>query len=445
MSEIQTLRSIINDSLDIMQSELNSANLPEFWVSIPEAHPADAPDFLPSPRLCESRRILLAALRMMATAIQPPSEKIIEAGWCHQEASALTTAIKYNVAQDLCDASVDQEKGVEGAILASKYGLLPDEFTRVMRALAAKHYIRETSEGCFAANRVSVALTPPNAAPRAAAYNGGFGLAVATRLTDSLDIHEHRTAAQLAHGYDTDLFTFLTTNSKYFNIFTAAMTGTYDATHASLMADYPWAELSSDTVVIDIGGGEGGLGMAIVKAFPHLKVINQDRPEVQAPAYKNWQSHIPDIFESGRIAFEPHNFFDPEPRKGAQYLCIIHDWPYDDCVAILNCLKSAMVPSSRLLIIENVVYPPVSPSAYVPFMLGSVNNRQAFKKADTPWPLPNGSQVLELTHDYEMLSNFKAKERTPSEWRSLLGDVGMKMVKIWPTRTPFSIVEAALE
>ncbi|KZO98586.1 S-adenosyl-L-methionine-dependent methyltransferase [Calocera viscosa TUFC12733] len=426
MSEIETLRSIINESLDIMQSELNAANLPEFWVSRPEAHPADALDFLPSSRLFESRRILLA-------------------GWCHQEASSLTTAIKYNVAQDLCDASVDQEKGVAGAALAKKYGLLPDEFTRVMRALAAKHYFRETSEGHFAANRVSVALTPPNAAPRAAAYNGGFGLEVATRLADSLDINEPRTAAQIAHGYDTDLFSFLITNPKYFDIFTAAMTGTYDATHASLMADYPWGALPSETVVIDIGGGEGGLGMAIAKAFPQLKVIIQDRPEVQAPAYKNWKSHIPDIFESGRITFEHHNFFSPEPRKGEQYLYTMsHDWPYEECVAILNCIKSAMLPTSRLLIIENVVYPPVSPSSYSPFMLRAINNRQPFKKVDTPWPLPNGSQVLELTHDYEMLSNFKAKERTPSEWESLLGDVGMKIVKIWPTRTPFSIVEIAL-
>jgi len=129
MSETDSLLSIINESYGVMQAELKANHLPEFWVTRASSHPADGPEFLPSPKLYEARRILLASLRMMEAAIQPPSHKIVEAAFSHQESSALTVAIKYDVAQELNKPHIDQEKGVAGAALAEKFGLWPDEFS----------------------------------------------------------------------------------------------------------------------------------------------------------------------------------------------------------------------------------------------------------------------------------------------------------------------------
>jgi len=410
-------------------------------------HPIDQPGYLPTPRLFEARRVILGACRMLAAAVQPPTEKIIEEGWAHQRSQALKMATDYGVAGILADPSVGEE-GVNADVLAKRFGLSADPFKREMRMLASHHYFREVSEGQFANNRVSMSLIPPYAAPYAVRYVAGWGLTVAHRVVDSMSLDQPRSAAQLAFNFDTDMFAFLEKTPKYLDIFTSAMTGCYEIAATGLVTDFPWKDMPKGTTIVDIGGGEGGLVMSIAKAHPHLKVIDQDRPEVQDAAHIMWKKNIPEIFEQGRIAYQSYNFFTPQPLKGEQYVyimrCIIHDWPHAECVAILNALKGALLPSSRLLIIEHVIYPPVMPKEKTPLLLASMDNSKPYKELPTPWPMPNGPQVIELTHDIEMFCNFKAKERTPAEWDSLLGEVGMKVVNIWPTRTEFSIVEISL-
>ncbi|KZO98572.1 S-adenosyl-L-methionine-dependent methyltransferase [Calocera viscosa TUFC12733] len=448
MSELEALRSIINESLDILQTELKAANLPDLWVSKPEMHPLDNLTYVQTPRLFETRRILLGACRMIASAVQPPTEKIIEEGWAHQRSQALHMVCKYNVAGVLAQPAVDQEKGVDAETLAKRFGLSPDPFKREMRMLASHHYFRETSEGYFANNRISMSLVPPNVAPHAIEYIATWGLKVAHRVVDAMDINEYRTGAQLAYGFDTDMFAYIAKHPQYLSMMVSGMTGLYETQANGLIADFAWKDLPAGTTVIDVGGGEGGLMMAVGKANPHLKVLDQDRPEVGPAALANWAKHAPELLKEGRIAFEAHNFFLPQPRSGPDYVyvmrCIIHDWPHEECVTILNHLSKAMLPSSKLLIIEHVIYPPIMPTEKTPLLLASIDNNEPYKETPTPWPMPNGPQVLELVHDIEMFCNFKAKERTPGEWDSLLGECGMKVVKIWPTRTEFSIVEIML-
>jgi ubiquinone/menaquinone biosynthesis C-methylase UbiE len=43
---------------------------------------------------------------------------------------------------------------------------------------------------------------------------------------------------------------------------------------------YPWASLPENTVVCDVGGGNGHATIELLKVFPHLKVIVQDLPKV---------------------------------------------------------------------------------------------------------------------------------------------------------------------
>ncbi|EJT99249.1 S-adenosyl-L-methionine-dependent methyltransferase [Dacryopinax primogenitus] len=448
MSEIKALRSILNNALDILEDELDAAGLPPLWVAKPQMHPLDKPDYLQAPRLFEARRVILGACRMIAAAVQPPTEKIIEEGWAHQRSQALKMATQYNVAGVLAEPSADSEECIDSAVLAKRFGLSPDPFKREMRMLASHHFFREVSEGRFANNRVSMSLISPYAAPYAIRYVADWGLTVAHRVVDSLRVEQSKTAAQLAFGFDTDQFAFLEKNPKWLDVFTSAMTGCYEIAAVGIVTDYPWKDLPKGTTVVDIGGGEGGLVMSIAKAHPHLQFVDQDRPEVEEAAHRMWKTKVPEIYNEQRVKFQSHNFFTPQPLKGEGYVyvmrCIIHDWPHEECVAILNALKNAMLPSSRLLIIEHVIYPPLMPKEKTPLVLGFMDNSKPYTELATPWPLPNGPQVIELTHDIEMFCNFKAKERTPAEWDSLLAEVGMKVVKIWPTRSEFSVVEISL-
>ena len=45
-------------------------------------------------------------------------------------------------------------------------------------------------------------------------------------------------------------------------------------------SDFPWNDMPAGTTFCDVGGGIGGVSMALIKAHPHLKVTLQDLPNV---------------------------------------------------------------------------------------------------------------------------------------------------------------------
>ena len=50
----------------------------------------------------------------------------------------------------------------------------------------------------------------------------------------------------------------------------------------SSLSAYMWDQVPADSVVCDIGGGNGHVTMGLVKQFPHLKIVLQDlAPVVQ--------------------------------------------------------------------------------------------------------------------------------------------------------------------
>lgn len=62
----------------------------------------------------------------------------------------------------------------------------------------------------------------------------------------------------------------------------------------------------------------------------------------------------------GRIEFMTHDFFHPQPVKGADvYLLrwILHDWPDAYCVKILRALRPALKKNVRVLVAEAVMPP----------------------------------------------------------------------------------------
>ena len=43
-----------------------------------------------------------------------------------------------------------------------------------------------------------------------------------------------------------------------------------------LIPAYAWDQVPRDSVVCDIGGGNGHASLGLVKAYPHLKIVLQD-------------------------------------------------------------------------------------------------------------------------------------------------------------------------
>lgn len=109
----------------------------------------------------------------------------------------------------------------------------------------------------------------------------------------------------------------------------------------------------SEVFMVDVGGGYGHDICSVASRFPEEKVrmVLQDLSGVLAEGEKERK-------ESGqildpRIELQPHDFFEKQPVKGAEVYFmhkIMHDWPDKDCKVILEKIRDAMGPESRILI-----------------------------------------------------------------------------------------------
>ena len=118
-----------------------------------------------------------------------------------------------------------------------------------------------------------------------------------------------------------------------------------------LLANYPWASLAAATVV-DVGGSDGYISIQLARAFPNLRLVVQDLPNVIACAIDK----IPPELE-GRIKFQKHDFFTEQPEVGADvylFRWILHDWPDKQVVAILRQLIPALKVGARIVVNDNI-------------------------------------------------------------------------------------------
>lgn len=123
-----------------------------------------------------------------------------------------------------------------------------------------------------------------------------------------------------------------------------------------LLDDYPWATIGKGTVV-DVGGSDGVIGMAIAQRFPNLRCIIQDLPDVAA---NQNAKKIPDELK-GRVTFMAHDFFTTQPVKNADvyfFRWIFHDWSDENALKILKALIPALKNDARILIHEYVLPKP---------------------------------------------------------------------------------------
>lgn len=113
-----------------------------------------------------------------------------------------------------------------------------------------------------------------------------------------------------------------------------------------------------------------------------------------------------------------HNLFESPPIKGAKFYFlsrIFHNLTPKKAQSLLHLLKAAMVSGSRLLIDEAV--PPETNADYL-------------------------ASAIDLT----MLEAFGAVERTESQWREILQETGLELVRVHMYNSCIyeSIVEARL-
>jgi O-methyltransferase domain/Dimerisation domain len=171
-------------------------------------------------------------------------------------------------------------------------------------------------------------------------------------------------------------------------------------------------DFSASGTLVDVGGGQGQLLVAILRAYPTLRGILFDQPYVVVGARP--------LLEAAGVAERCQivggDLFTEIPTGGDTYLLmnIIHDWDAAQALAILKNCSKAMRPQTTILLIEQMLPTHIVPSA------------------------TTQSQTLS---DLNMLVRTGGQQRTEQEFRTLFDEAGLDLVSVIPTQTAYSLVK----
>jgi SAM-dependent methyltransferase len=288
--------------------------------------------------------------------------------------------------------------------LATQLQIQPDALYRLMRAAASIGVLTEGNDGRFSE-------TPLSAVLRSNAKPSLRGMAILTgrewhgmgwaHLADC--VRTGRQAFDLVHG--TSIFEFFEKNEQEARIFDSAMTALSTIQGPAVVSAYPFAGINS---IVDIAGGTGLLLAMILEAHPKMRGTLYDLPHVIEHAKNGPLQRMLD-----RCTFASGDMFNAVPQGADAYIMkhIIHDWPDDKCVALLQECRRAVNRGGKLLVIDNVIH------------LGNEFEPGKFL-------------------DLQMLIFPGGKERTEEEFRKLFAAAGWKLARVIPTCVPESVLEA---
>jgi hypothetical protein len=195
-------------------------------------------------------------------------------------------------------------------------------------------------------------------------------------------------------------------------IFTEAMA---EGTRAAAPGVVASCDLSGTRRLADLGGGNGTLLAALLRANPSLKGLLFDTPAGVADAPRV----LADAEVANRVEIVSGDFFEKIPEGCDAYLLksVIHDWDDERSLAILWNCRAAMPPDGTLLVVE-----PVLPTG-----------KEGLADAKTM-----------LMSDLNMLVCTGGRERTEEEFRALLaaGGFSLESVTRIPPPTAFSVLRA---
>ena len=149
-------------------------------------------------------------------------------------------------------------------------------------------------------------------------------------------------------------------------------------------------------IVVDVGGGNGALLVALLRRRPELTGIVFDLPETARDA----ESFVADSGVAERCRVVAGSFFETVPAGDTYVLSgILHDWDDEHAAAILRTVRAAATAEARVVIRDAVI-----PPGYE----------------------PHSNKWLDLL----MLVLLRGRERTEEQWRRLLDDIDLRVTSI---------------
>lgn len=331
----------------------------------------------------------------------PPHLQLIQMGRAHVVARTVYAAAKLGVADQLASGPKS------AAQLAGPLHVHAPSLHRLMRTLASLGILTEQTEQRFALTELGEALKTgaPGSARSSVIFSGSPS---AQSGWDHIlySIETGKPGFEKAQGVA--FFDYLANHPEEASLFSEMMVGIHNQEPAAVAAAYDFSVFNT---IVDVGGATGNMLAAVLSHHATPRGILFDRPHVvtDAPALLAARG------VSNRVTIEPGDFFKSVPTGADAYILshIIHDWDEEQCMTILGNVRKAMNPDSRLLLIEMVL------------PLG-----------DAPHP----GKMLDMT----MLIGMGGQERTEAEYGLLLGEAGFRLMRVVPTGSAASIVEAMI-
>ncbi|HUI36185.1 MAG TPA: methyltransferase [Gaiellaceae bacterium] len=262
--------------------------------------------------------------------------------------------------------------------LADGAGADTESLHRLLRALASDGVFAEEEPGVFGHTAASEALCEGGRSGEFARLFGGVWHRTAGELQA-----DGRPTFERIHG--TDYWSWLAAHPAERAIFDQAMVEGKERRTDRLEV----VEWRGDETVVDVGGGNGSLLVALLERRPSLHGIVLDLPET-----------VRDEKALGeRIEFVEGSFFERVPEGDVFVLgTVLHDWDDESATRILQTIRRSAREGSRLLVIDRVL---------------------------PPGNEPDGSKWLDIL----MLALLGGKERTEGQWRELLAAGGFEPVR----------------
>jgi hypothetical protein len=329
-----------------------------------------------------------------------PAQQALQVATGYMASSALYVVLTLNIPDLLAKGPRTAKE------LALATGANEDALYRILRLLASLEIFEEVRAGTFA-------LTPASEILRSDVPGSMRGIAVF--LPDPMHFRIYanliesamtgRPAADKTVGMP--MFEYFSKHPEYSEVFNDAMTSMSAPVAGAAIEAYDFGKFS---LIVDVAGGHGEVLMSALKACPGSRGILAEVGHVVEGA----RPRIASAGLADRCQAVECDFFKAVPEGGDVYVMkhIIHDWDDERASLILKNIGKAMGSErGTVVLLESVI--PVGPE-------------------------PDLGKFI----DIEMLALPGGRERTADEFAALFDRCGFKLMKIVPTKSPLSVVEA---
>lgn len=299
--------------------------------------------------------------------------------------------------------------GSSSDAVAQAIGADPAATHRLLRAMVALELCTEADDGRFVLTPLGVCLRAdgPDSVRSWVLLMGGEMVWRSWGLLSEC-VRTGKPAPMLLEGKDA--FEWMAAHPTEFAIFDHSM---QELTRRAAPAIAAACDFAGARTVVDVGGGHGALLSGILQHHPALRGIVFDQPHCAAGA----AALAAATGVGDRTRFVSGSFFEAVPAEADVYLLksVIHDWNDARSIDILRVCRAALRADARVVLVEVVV--PARPGTS---------------------PL---DQMIAGT-DLNMLVMTGGRERTEAQYRALCDAAGLRLARVLPTATAFSVIEA---